>query len=57
MWRYSLLSTPVVGLLLFYLLPFAYALFVYLSSVCLACWFYDWLAVRQWQNSTQARQK
>ena len=49
MWRYSLLGTPIVGLLLFYLLPFAYALFVYLPSVC--------LAVRQWQNSTQARQK
>ena len=50
MWRYGLLSTPVWGLILFYLLPFERALLVYLPSVCLACWFYDWLAVRQWTN-------
>lgn len=48
MWRYGLLSTPVAGLILFYLVPFEYALLVYLPGVCLACLFYDWLATRRW---------
>ena len=47
MWHYGLLSTPVVGLTLFYLVPFDLALFVYLLGVCLAFWLYAWLAGRQ----------
>lgn len=47
MWRYGLLGMPVVGLTLFYLLPFELALLTYLPGVCLAFWLYEWLAVRQ----------
>jgi membrane protein implicated in regulation of membrane protease activity len=46
MWRTSLLGAPVVGLGLFYLLPFALALLLYLPGVCLAFWLYDRLAER-----------
>lgn len=47
MWHYGLLGTPVVALLLFYLLPFDLALLVYLLGVALAFWLYAWLAGRQ----------
>jgi hypothetical protein len=47
MWRYGLLSTPLLGLALFYLLAFERALLVYLLGVLLACWLYDWLTGRQ----------
>lgn len=47
MWRYGLLGTPVVGLTLFYLLPFEPALLVYLLGVYMALYLYAWLAGRQ----------
>jgi len=47
MWHYGLLSTPVVGLTLFYLLSFDLALFAYLLGVALAFWLYAWLVRRQ----------
>lgn len=47
MWRYGLLGTPVIGLTLFYLLPFEPALLVYLLSVYLALYLYAWLATRR----------
>jgi hypothetical protein len=47
MWRYGLLGVPLLGLALFYILPFELALLVYLLGVGLAFWLFDWLAVRQ----------
>lgn len=47
MWRDGLLGTPVIGLTLFYLLPFEPALLVYLLSVYLALYLYAWLATRK----------
>lgn len=47
MWRYGLLSAPLLGLALFYLLSFELALTLYVVSVCLIFWLYDWLTNRQ----------
>ena len=50
MWRYLLLGAPIVGLALFFALPFELALVVYLPGVCLACWLYDRMAERQYRT-------
>ena len=47
MWRYGLLSAPLLGLALFYLLSFELALTLYVVGVCLIFWLYDWLTNRQ----------
>jgi membrane protein implicated in regulation of membrane protease activity len=49
MWRYSLLGAPVIGLALFYTLPFELAILVYLPGVCLAFWLYYRLTERQYR--------
>ena len=46
MWRYLLLAAPIVGLVLFFALPFELALVIYLPAVCLAFWLYDRLTAR-----------
>jgi membrane-anchored glycerophosphoryl diester phosphodiesterase (GDPDase) len=46
MWRYVLLSTPIVGLLLFFALAFEPALFLYLALVLLSFWLYHQLTER-----------
>lgn len=49
MWRYGLLSAPLLGLALFYLLSFELALTIYVVGVCLIFWLYDWLTNRQFR--------
>lgn len=49
MWRYGLLSAPLWGLALFYLLSFEVALSVYLVGVCLIFGLYAWLIDRQFR--------
>lgn len=49
MWRYGLLSAPILGLTLFYLLAFEWALSLYLVGVCLLFALYDWLAGREFR--------
>lgn len=49
MWRYGLLSAPILGLALFYLLSFEWALTVYLIGVCLLFGLYDWVTNRQFR--------
>jgi len=47
MWYYGLLATPVVGLALFFMLPFEWAFILYLLGVFLVFGIYCWLADRQ----------
>ncbi len=46
MWRYLLLAAPIIGLALFFAVPFELALIIYLPAVCLAFWLFDRLAAR-----------
>jgi len=46
MWRYLLLSMPLLGLVLFFLLSFELALICYLTLVLLACFIYYTLMER-----------
>lgn len=50
MWRDSLLSAPLLGLALFYLLSFELALTLYVVGVCLVFWLYDWLVSRHFRT-------
>ena len=40
MWHYLLLGMPILGLILFFMLSFEWALIGYLALVLLACLFY-----------------
>jgi Kef-type K+ transport system membrane component KefB len=54
MWRYVLLSTPIVGLLLFFALTFEPALFLYLALVLLSFWLYYQLSERTQQYNNRS---
>lgn len=47
MWYYGLVATPVVGLALFFILPFEWAFILYLLGVFLTFGIYCWQADRQ----------